>query len=275
MKKKVRRVTIALVMTLLMGCVGLVVTLGFFADQAIESAIEVAGSEALGLCLEIAEVDLSLFSGSLSLRGLVIDNPDGYQHKKLLELESGLIQIRIKSLMADTIFIKIIKLKGVDLVVEQKGLTSNLQEVMDMIEMSKATELARKKLEIDVLEISDIRVRVKLLPVLGKMGTVTLKLPPIRMTDLGKSEDLDVGTLSAKVIVALFGDVMAQGLDVVADDLAGSVFKTLGAPISVGMRSADEVTTTRAMFMTAGHLVVRWGISVMEVPAESDVSGSN
>ena len=183
MKKKVRRVTIALVMTLLMGCVGLVVTLGFFADQAIESAIEVAGSEALGLCLEIAEVDLSLFSGSLSLRGLVIDNPDGYQHKKLLELESGLIQIRIKSLMADTIFIKTIKLKGVDLVVEQKGLTSNLQEVMDMIEMSKATELARKKLEIDVLEISDIRVRVKLLPVLGKMGTVTLKLPPIRMTD--------------------------------------------------------------------------------------------
>ena len=275
MKKKVRRVTIALVMTLLMGCVGLVVTLGFFADQAIESAIEVAGSEALGLCLEIAEVDLSLFSGGLSLRGLVIYNPDGYQHKKLLELESGLIQIRIKSLMADTIFIKTIKLKGVDLVVEQKGLTSNLQEVMDMIEMSKATELARKKLEIDVLEISDIRVRVKLLPVLGKMGTVTLKLPPIRMTDLGKSEDLDVGTLSAKVIVALFGDVMAQGLDVVADDLAGAVFKTLGATISIGMRIFDEVPTAQAIFKTAGRLGVGWGKSLKEVPAESDVSGSN
>jgi hypothetical protein len=93
-------------------------------------------------------------------------------------------------------------------------------------------EPSGKKLHIDNLELSEVTVRVKLLPVSGKSDTVTLKLKPIKMTDLGGDNKLDVEALSGKILVALGGGIAEQGAGVLPDEIIGSLsdqLKRLGA----------------------------------------------
>ncbi|MHC4155545.1 MAG: DUF748 domain-containing protein [Planctomycetota bacterium] len=233
MKKSLKVVRIILlVVVILMVVVAAAIRL--FADRAVKMGIEKAGSKALNVGVKVQDVDLSILGGSIGFQNLAVDNPPGYQHEKLLELKDAYIAVNIKSLLSDVVNIKDIKLVGADLVVEQKGISSNnLRDLMKSIPAKQEKqEPSGKKLRIDNLELSEVTVRVKLLPVSGKSDTVTLKLKPIKMTDLGGDNKLDVEALSRKILVALAGGIAEQGAGVLPDEIIGSLsdqLKRLGA----------------------------------------------
>jgi uncharacterized protein involved in outer membrane biogenesis len=229
MKKslKVLRIVLA-VFVILIVIVALAVRL--FADRAVKMGIEVAGSKALNVPVQVQDVDLSILGGSIGFQNLVIDNPPGYKHRKLLELKDAHISVDVRSLLSDQVNIKDIKLVGANVVLEQKGIsTNNLKEIMKSIPAGQEEqgEPSGKKLHIANLELSDVTVRVKLLPVPGKADTVTLKLKPIKMTDLGGDNKLDTAALSGKIMAAIAGGVAEQGAgllpDEIIDPLAGEL----------------------------------------------------
>jgi hypothetical protein len=78
-----------------------------------------------------------------------------------------------------------------------------------------------KKLHIDNLEITNAQVKVKLLPIPGKADTLALKLAPIKMTDLGGENDIDMGALVRKVLLALAGGIAEQGAGLLPEDMLG------------------------------------------------------
>ena len=80
-----------------------VIAINLFADSAVKVAIETAGTRALNVGVTVDSVDLSILGGKLSLRNLVIDNPPGYKHRRLLELSEAKIAIETRSLLKDTI----------------------------------------------------------------------------------------------------------------------------------------------------------------------------
>ncbi|MFH1719433.1 MAG: hypothetical protein ABIF19_18940 [Planctomycetota bacterium] len=86
-----------------------------------------------------------------------------------------------------------------------------------------ASEPSGKKLHVDTLEITNANVKVKLLPVPGKADTLTLKLAPIRMTNLGGENDLDTVGLSRTVLLAIAGGIAEQGADVLPKEMLGSI----------------------------------------------------
>jgi len=220
--KLVRLIVVVFVVLLLVVAVGV----GLFADRALKLGIEAAGSKELGVGVKVGKVNLSILKGAVELKNLSIDNPPGYQHSKLLELENGRIEAQIGSLLTDTVNIKDIKLDGVVVVVEQRGITSNnLQDLISRINAGrkKQAQPTGKKLHIDNLEISNITVKVKPLPVPGKLDTITLKLRPIKMTDLGSDRKLDTAALTSKVLVAIAGGVAEQGTGILPDGLVNSV----------------------------------------------------
>ncbi len=222
---------------LLAGVILIVVVLlaiNFFVDFALELGIEAAATKTLNVGVSVSEVDLSILGGSLSLENLLINNPPGYQHDKLLTLDKAKVKISTKSLLSDVIRINEINLDGIELVIEQRGISNNLNDVIKAIpakpEDEKAPEEAKerpkkagKKLQIDTLEIGNVTVKVKLLPIPGKADTVTLKLAPIRMTNLGEKEHLDTAVLSSKILVAIAEGVAGQGAGVLPQDVVGSM----------------------------------------------------
>ncbi|MBA7716964.1 hypothetical protein ES703_126049 [subsurface metagenome] len=106
------------------------VLIDIFGERAVKIGIEAAATKTLNVGVSIDEVELSIMGGKLGIKNLSINNPAGYQHDKLLELKYGEIQVDVKSLLSDVVNIREIKLDGINLVLEQKGFSNNLQDII-------------------------------------------------------------------------------------------------------------------------------------------------
>ena len=245
MKKSLKVLRIVLLVV-----VAVVVAVGaaiyFFADRALKMGIEMAGSKALNVGVSVGDVDLSILGGSVGFQNLVIDNPKGYEHDKLLKLKDAHIAVRVKSLLSDVVNIKEIKLVGADVVLEQKGLSNNLQDIVKSMpaKEEQKEEPSGKKLHIDNLELTEVKVKVKLLPLPGRVDTIPLTLSPIRMKDLGSDDKLDAAMLSSKILLAIAGGIAEQGAGILPDEIIGPLtgeLKRLGAASAVLLKEGGKV----------------------------------
>ncbi len=237
MKKTLKALRVILLVIIILIAV-IVVAVNLFADYAVRVGIETAATKTLNVAVSVSNVDLSIMGGKLALQNLLISNPPGYQHDKLLELKNAEIEVKVKSLLSDVVKIREIKLDGVDVVLEQRGISgNNLQDIIKTIsggpKDKDKPETSGKKLHIDNLEISNVTVKVKLLPVPGKADTITLKLSPIKMTNLGGDNKLDTAALSGKILLAIANGVAEQGVGVLPKDMVDTITSTLGKTIDL------------------------------------------
>jgi len=215
-------------------------------NSILKTGIETAATKTLNVGVSIDDMDLSILGGKVSFQNLVVDNPPGYTHDKLLEVGNARIAVSIGSLLKDTVNIKEIMLDGVNVVLEQRGVTgNNLQDIIEAIPKADTkpegeTKKAAKKLRIDNLEITNVTVKAKLLPIPGKADTVTLKLNPIRMTDLGSDDKLDTAELSAKILLAIATGVAEQGAGILPEGMTDSMKATLSKTAQLGKAAAEE-----------------------------------
>ncbi|MBE0535081.1 MAG: hypothetical protein IH624_05370 [Phycisphaerae bacterium] len=191
----------------------------FFGAQALKYSVEKTGSNTLQVPVTLDDVSFSIFKGRLGLAGLDIANPPGYQHEKMLQLASGQMDMDIRSLLHDTVVIHRMNLDNVILVIEQKDIVqNNLHEVLKSLPAGDAEprpeDAGRKKLRIDTLTISNVRVRAKLLPIPGRLDTVELTLAPIEMTNLGHDNKLTLPILTAKILQAIAAGVAEKGQNI-------------------------------------------------------------
>ena len=224
--KNARKILRIVLLGIVVLVVVIVVVIKLFGNIALKTGIETAASNTLNVGVSIDDMDFSILGGRVGFQNLVIDNPPGYKHEKLLEVGNARIAVGIGSLLKDTVNIKEIMFDNVNVVLEQKGVTgNNLQDIIKAIPKSEAEAEVKekedkpaKKLHIDKLELTNITVKAKLLPVPGKADTVTLKLNPIRMTDLGSDDKLDTAKLSAKILLAIATGVAEQGAGILPED---------------------------------------------------------
>jgi len=225
----------------------LVAAFYLFSGYLLRVGIETAGTKALGVGVYVDDVDLSILGGTVEIDGLVVKNPAGYAHEDLLKLGKGKVTVKISSLLGDTVIVKELKLDGIDLVIEQKALSNNLQDVVGSIgskekkraEDKEAAEPSGKNLQIGELEISNIRVKVKLLPVPGKPGTVTLNLAPIKMSNLGTDSKLSTGILASKIMLAIADGVAEQGVGVLPKEMVNTMKSALSKTLDLGKTAAE------------------------------------
>ncbi len=223
-----------------------VVLIHLFGNSIMKTGIETAASKTLDVGVSIGDMDLSILGGSVGFQNLIIDNPPGYQYDRLLEVGKARIAVSIGSLLKDTVNIKEIVFDNVNVVLEQKGVTSNnLQDIIKAIPQGKpkpekAAEKPAKKLHIDNLEITNITVKAKLLPVPGKADTITLKLDPIRMINLGSDNKLDVAKLSGKILLAIATGVAKQGVGQLPEGMTNAMKATLSEAADFGKATVEE-----------------------------------
>jgi len=241
--RKILRIIFFVIAVLVVCIVVLVHLLG---NSVLKTGIETAASKTLNVGVSIDDMDFSILGGKVSFQNLVVDNPPGYKHDKLLELGDARIAVSIGSLLKDTVNIKEIMLDDVNVVLEQKGVTNNnLQDIIKAIREGEAepedvTEKPAKKLHIDNLEITNVTVKAKLLPVPGKADTITLKLNPIRMTDLGSDGKLDAAKLSGKILLAIATGVTEQGAGLLPEGMTDTMKATLSKTAELGKAAKEE-----------------------------------
>ena len=249
-KKKNVLWIIVLVVVLLAAVLSLAIKL--FGGWAVKTAIQTAGSAVLKVPVRVEAVSLSPWKGLLEMRDLQISNPEGYEHPHLLTMGFGHVQLNTGSLFSDTVEIEQLHLSKVELVIEQKGLTNNLQQILKNLpkaepeaEPKAAEKTEGKGLVIKDLLIEETAVKVKLIPIPGKADTITLRLAPIHMTDVGKDNKVNVGELTAKVLTAIAAGIAQQGKDLLPADMLNSL--------------NDAVKETGRQILEAGQTLLKGG----------------
>lgn len=242
----------------------LVLVAGFylFGERLIATAVEKEASSTLGVPVTVKSISLSLLQGKVGIKGLIVKNPPGYANDTLLELGEGVVNLNFGSLMSDPVKIKLIKLDGTKLTIEQKMLSNNLKDVLDKLpkgekEAAPRPEEKGKNLHIDRLEITNTNVKVKLLPVPGKSDTVSLKIDPIIMDNLGTDQKLRIGTLVAKILGAMATGVAKQGVGLLPDDMVKGIGSTLGKTAEMGKAAAQQGQKALEQTTGAGKDVVQ------------------
>ena len=225
-----------IVMAILILVALIVAAVNLFADRAVRAGIESAATKALNVEVSVSDVGLSIMSGKIVLQNLLIGNPPAYQYDTLLVLKNAEIEVNVKSLLSDVVNIRNIRLDGVDVMIEQQGVSgNNLQDVLEAI--SDNTEKGDgKKLHIDNLEISDITVKVNMMPNSGQAEPVTLTLSPIRMSNLGADNKLDTAGLAGEIVLAIANALVEEGIGVLPTDIVGTMTSTLSETINLGTR---------------------------------------
>ena len=247
---KTLRITGIVVLTLILV---LIIAFHLFGTKAIKIGIEVGATEALKVPVAVEDVSLSILAGKAGIKNLIIDNPSGYKNEKMLELGQARVDLDMSSVLSETIRIEDILLEKVSVVLEQKGLTNNIQEVLNGMssdpaepkaEEEQPSEKPSKKLLIKKLQINEVAVKVKLLPLPGKTDTIVLKLEPITMTDLGSDNKMDIAVLTNKILLAIVSGISKQGAGILPDEITkplGDSLKILGAATEAVLKETGKV----------------------------------
>jgi hypothetical protein len=243
-KSKAANIVIALIII-----VFLAVVIGMLSiDGILRAAIPTAIKTQLKVDASVSKASLSIASGTVDIRNLKIGNPQGYQFENILEANSIFVKTSIGGLLGNPVEIQQVKLDGIKMVIEQKGLTSNLNDILKAMPAKdeKKTESASKgkSVHITSVDINDISVTVKLLPLPGKSDAVTLNIKSLHLSDVGGEKE-SLADVTGKIFRKISEEVASQGKDIIPSDVLGSLDESLGNA-GKALEKAGKETTEKA-----------------------------
>lgn len=189
-----------------------------FLNHAIEQGIETVGPHLTGTSVELKEVELVLYAGKATAKGIVVGNPDGFQTDNAFRLEEVRLDLAPLSILAGTIHVQEIYVGAPEITYEKKGETSNLLVIMRHMQSiprgsapqddgSNATQpepAVGPTVRIDRFELEGAKVKAPML----KDKTFSVPLPGIKLANLGGPEGAPVAEVSAKVMSSVTGRVV-------------------------------------------------------------------
>lgn len=209
---------------------GLVV--GAHLGDLVKSAMETLGPKVTQTTLKVDNVNLSLLAGSATVKGLVLGNPEGYQAPASVTVSNAAISLAPGSVFSDKIVIHSIEVRAPEITFEGNPVgANNLAKIMANVNAmsgpvdhastnapapsSSGQKKPAKKLEVDDILITGARVHA-LLTGLGNRE-ITLPLPDIHLTDLGKGA---AGITAAELTQDLLSQITSATLTALSQNAA-------------------------------------------------------
>ena len=253
MKKWLIRIGLVIVVLL----VATVVAVAFFLGSIVKQGVQTVGSSTTKVEVKLDSASVSLLSGSATLKGLVVGNPPGYKTESAMQLGEVSVKLKPMSVLHDKVVVESVRVILPEITFEG-GLTENNLKVIEKnvdagssgggsapaaSGSAKPQSGAGKKIEVDDLLVSGAKLHVKSGLLAGKM--VTVPLPDIHLTDLGKGTDgITAGDLTKRLMSALMGEVVPAATKALSE--LGSDVGALGKGV--------EKEGTNALKKAAGGL---------------------
>lgn len=215
----------------------------FYIDSIAKKAIEVGGSQALGVPTTLKGINISLLGGDVSMNGLNVGNPPGFKGAHFLKLGLGEVAVSLGSLTGDTITVPKVRLANINVNLEQDGKKNNVQPLLQKAQSSAgggkgssrpapASDGGGKKFIIENFSIENVQVAAQL-ALLGQDSKLNLVLPKIELKNLGA----DKGGMTVEEIIQT---VVQTILDAVANS-SGSLSPQLAALLKGELKGLDTV----------------------------------
>jgi len=215
MKKLLLRIGIVVAVLVVLA----VVAVKLFLDSAVKKGVETIGPELTKVSITLDSIHISVFSGSGSIKELVVGNPEGYKTPTSIKVGFASLAVKPMSVLGDKIIIPSIHLESPEITFEGGIGKNNLNQILANVEAATGgsstsnganaqpaagSKGASRKLEVDDFLISGAKLNVS---VMG-MGTNSraITLPDIHLTNLGTGPGgITVADLTKKVLQEIVG----------------------------------------------------------------------
>ena len=181
-------------------------------DSIVAGVIEDVGSDVLKTKVSVSGVSIDLGASKAGIGGISIANPKGYSRANIFDLEGIEIDLDISSVGKDVLVINSILVQNPKINYEgdAKG-GSNMQTLLNNIESSSSDNSAASgdeniKLIIKKFELNGAQVQASSEMKPGE--PMDIKLPAIRMNDIGKAQ----GGVTADVVAEKIVKEMVNGV---------------------------------------------------------------
>jgi uncharacterized protein involved in outer membrane biogenesis len=233
--KKIKKIIVwgAIALVVLLVVVGIAV--GFFLGDIVKAGIQTVGPKVTQVSITVDKVGLSMLTGSVSIKGLVVGNPQGYTAPQAISLGEAAVSVSPFSVLSDKIVVHEVHVISPEITFEGNPITgkNNLSKIMDNVDAfqggggetaeastnAPAPAKAAKKIEVDDFLLSGAKVHYE---------GLTLPLPDIHLTDLGKDEN---GITAADLTKRVLSAITAATVKAVAESatsLGGNAGKAVG-----------------------------------------------
>jgi hypothetical protein len=218
-------------------------------NKQIKNGVETYGPQVTQTNVTLADVNLSILSGSGTLKGLNVGNPEGYKSENIFSLGEIDLKIDTSTVLSDKIVIDHIIIKKPEISYEKTFTSSNVKELMKNIEeftgASNDTEASQEADSSDSDSATKKQVVIKKLIIedgtvyVGAMGIgQTVTLPRIEMEDIG--EDGKQMTMAEVVDLVLSKVLQSIGPAIAnAGNLGGAAVDALKTQ---GLEKVDQAT---------------------------------
>src|SRR6266496_3322569 len=229
MKKLAIRIAVIAVVCLVL----LVVVLTLSLDSIIKKSVETVGPQLTKTEVKLDHATLSVLSGSGTLKGFLLGNPQGYQTASAIKVGEVSVGVIPRSVLADKIHVTQVRVQAPEITFEGTlGTKNNLSKILENVDAATgggaaggkesekpksepASKGASRKLQVDDFLISGAKVNVSMTLLGGK--SMTLPLPDIHFTDLGTGPD---GITAAELTKKVLREVTAATLKAVEKGVA-------------------------------------------------------
>jgi uncharacterized protein involved in outer membrane biogenesis len=222
--KKILLISVALLVAL---AIVAVIVVGFFLGDVVKVGMETVGPKVTQTSLTVSSVHVGILTGSASVNGLVLGNPDEYKTTATNAITVGKAAVSVApfSVLSDKIVIKSVEVRSAEISFNGNPLgANNLKKIMANVNAFTGGTQAKpntnapagtkpaKKLQVDDFLITGAKVH---------FNGATLPLPDIHFTDLGKGpEGITAGDLTKRVL----GEITASTIMAIANS-AGDLGK--------------------------------------------------
>ncbi len=256
MKKIIIRTLIVLIVVAILAAVAV----GLFLDKAIKTGVETFGPKLTKVNIKLASVSVSLLSGSGSIKGLVVGNPEGYKTPSAINVGVASLALKPGSLLSDKVVIMSINVQAPEITFETDLRHNNLSKILANVQEatggggtnppSKPQEPSQpkeakpsKKLQVDDFLISGGKIRVSVTALGGK--TATVPLPEIHLQNLGAGpEGITPAELAEQVIKAIENGAAKASEGAIVDLGKGALYIGKEAANTVSNNAVQSVTET-------------------------------
>ncbi len=155
-------------------------------DGIVKSGFESVGPRMTRTSLTLESVEIQPFSGTGSLRGLLIGNPEGYAAAFAIKMDRARIQIQPASMLSDKIVVETVQLDAPEITFEGGQLENNLGVILKNINEYAGdweNDKPEQKLQINHFSLIGAKVHLRLAIFGGQ--NMTLVVPDIELRDLG------------------------------------------------------------------------------------------
>lgn len=217
----------------------IIFVVGTYGGQIAKDGINTYGPEFLGVDVVVDDVDFSILGGHLSMSGLVIGNPEGFESEYAFRLGSVKVELDRNSLFSDHIIIDQVRITAPEVIMELGKGGNNLAKLQEVIEAQMdltEEEEAEPGPNVTIRNFYLTDASFKLVGLPAGMKAPEVKLPDIHLKNIGTGEGAEDGTSFADASGEIIAVIAASATTAVAElklkGLSLSVLKDGGGILS-------------------------------------------